>query len=101
MNIKLVSWVQSYKQLLFCIKYLHIPAEHWAKHVLFIIEERETAWPNKANIKYRLEPSLRGGYDTCIPSIFSSNTKKNTVSKRFFNKVVFSRPLRFFSFTFC
>ena len=50
LNIKLVSWVQSYKQLLFCIKYLHITAEHWAKHVLSIIEERETAWPNKANI---------------------------------------------------
>ena len=37
-SYKLVSWVQSYKQLLFCIKYLHITAEHWAKHVLSIIQ---------------------------------------------------------------
>lgn len=49
-SYELVSWIQSWKPLLFCIRYLHMAAEHWAAHVLYIMKESKTARPNKTNI---------------------------------------------------
>ena len=48
-SYELVSWIQSWKPLLFCIRYLHTAAEPWAEHVLYIMKESKTAWPNKTN----------------------------------------------------
>lgn len=49
-SYELVYWIQSWKPLLFCIRYLHMGAEHWAEHVLYIMKESKIARPNKTNI---------------------------------------------------
>lgn len=42
-SYKLLSWIQSWKQLLFYIRELHIATKNWAENLLCIIKESKIA----------------------------------------------------------
>lgn len=48
-SYKLVSWIQSWKELVFCVIELCMATKNWAMGFLYIIKKNKIPWPRKVH----------------------------------------------------